>query len=194
MRIITNKILMTIGLVTIFLAMFYMGSSEEKRSLRHLAIDDTVSLEEYISIIKEHFREFSLCRCIDYGIVGYEIKLEDGYLGTFYSIENPEQYKIELAILDSCAKEAADSIPIGVIFEETKEGHRDIMLTCLDFYNSEKLDSLITTLVEEKKEIYDKVQKEHYKSAKEDLKYREQWEKEQKELKDKELDKINEEK
>ncbi len=182
MMILLNKILMVACVATIFFAMFYMGSSEEKRSLRHLAIYDTVSIEEYISIIKEHFREFSLCRCIDYGIIGYEIKLEDGYLGTFYSIENPEEYKIELAILDSCAKEAADSIPRGVIFGESKEGRRDIILTCLDYYNSEKLDSLITKLVEEKKELHERAQKNHSKKAIKVLKDKEQWEKEQKEL------------
>ncbi len=110
----SNKILMTIGLATVFLAMFNMGSSEEKRTLRHLATYDTVSVEEYKLLLKEHLKEFSLFRCKDYGITGYDIKVADAYLGTFYSIEHPDKYMIELAILASCAKDMDINTSDGV--------------------------------------------------------------------------------
>ncbi len=147
----TNKILWTTCVVTIFLAMFNMGSSEEKRSLLDLQIDDTVSTEEYRVLLKEQFKEYSLCSCIDHGITGYDYKLEDGFRIVF---SLTDEYDREYTILDSCAKVVADSIPfLEYLLEEEGIKRRLISQNCLDYYHSDKLDSLVNQLIEESKEL-----------------------------------------
>ncbi len=153
-NILINNRYMLICVVTVFFIAIYMGNTEEKRSLRDIAIYDTVSVEEYKLLLKEHLKEFSFCKCLSYGFKGYNLRLEDESEGVFYDLEDPNWFYKELTILDSCSKIVADSIPVlEHFYEEHRITRRLIFIGCIDYYHSDKLDSLVNQLIEESEEL-----------------------------------------
>lgn len=153
MILLGNNKYFEILLVVLLLTISYNNtySEKKKRTLLDLQIDDTVSTEEYRVLLKEQFKEYSLCSCIDHGITGYDYKSEDGFRVVFSLFD---EYDKEYAILDSCAKLVADSIPFLEYLLETQGiKRRLISQDCIDYYHSDKLDSLVNQLIEESEEL-----------------------------------------
>ncbi len=153
--IVDDKIAKELDTNDIFSIDFGVYRKIKRRSLADLAIYDSITTEEFWELSKEMLKDYTLCRCIEHGIKGYNLTSEDSY-NIVFSLENFEYvFRNEFEILDKNAKILADYFPFAEYqLQEHGLKVRNVMLGCIDYYNSEKLSILIDSLLKAKKEKF----------------------------------------
>ncbi len=153
--LVDDKIAKELDTNHIFSIDFGVYRKIKRRSLADLAIYDSITAEEFWELSKEMLKDYTLCRCIEHGIKGYRLTSEDSY-SIVFDLEYFEfEFRNEFDILDKNAKILADYFPISEYqLQENGLKVRNVMLGCIDYYNSEKLSILIDSLLKAKKEKF----------------------------------------